>query len=183
MGLQPVAGVNDGITEVITESLVLVGLTLVLYAFLDLVGINILYLVKYVVSNEVRLRRREVKEFIELILPQRLNIIYNVLLGIKKPDNVPLPTVILNFREAKRPGGKYLLGVIILDIPKANIKDLIPVLDHELVHYIQDLESMTGSRQYLEGMAMYVELKLHHTIRGYSRELIYFLRYRDKEPC
>ncbi|RLC61150.1 MAG: hypothetical protein DRI01_08955 [Chloroflexi bacterium] len=168
--------------EATTASLTLAGLTLVLYAFLDLIGINIVYLIKYVVSSEVRRRRCEVKEFIELVLPQRLNIIYNVLLGIRKPDNVPLPTVILNFREAERPGGKYFLGVIVLDIPKMSVKDLIPVLDHELIHYIQDLEGMTGSRQYLEGMAMYVELKLHHAIRGYRRELIYFLRYKDKEP-
>jgi len=171
LGLQLIAGVNE--IKVITESLVLVGLALVLYASLDLVGINILYLVKYVVSNEVRLRRRKVKEFIEEVLPQRLNIIYNLLLGTKASSNLTLPTIWLAFRESEKPGGKYVwgLGLILLDIPKNRLGDIIPVLDHELTHYIQDVEGIQGPRWYLEAIASLTEFKLHGRVRGYINEL------------
>lgn len=176
MGLQLIAGVNE--IKVITESLVLIGLALVLYASLDLVGINILYLVKYVVSNEVRCRRRKVKEFIEEVLSQRLNLIYDTLLSTRAPSNLVLPTIWLAFRESEKPGGRYVwgLGVIILDIPKNKLEDLIPVLDHELTHYVQDIEGVEEPRSYLEGMATYVELRLHGKIRGYQYELRRYLK-------
>ena len=176
MGLQLIAGVNE--IKVITESLVLVGLALVLYASLDLVGINIIYLIRYVVSNEVRCRRRKVKEFIEEVLSQRLNLIYDTLLSTRAPSNLVLPTIWLAFRESEKPGGRYVwgLGVIILDIPKIRLEDIIPVLDHELVHYVQDVEGFRGPKWYLEGMAAYIELELHNKVRGYYRELMDYLK-------
>ncbi len=104
----------------------LIGLTLIIYAFLDLIGINLLYIFKYLISDDVRRRRREVREFIERILSQRLNLIYNVLFSTPAPSNLALPTVWLMLRESSKPGGKYVwgLGIILLDIPKNRSEDL-----------------------------------------------------------
>ncbi len=159
--------------------IVLIGLILIIYASLDLVGINLLYLIKYLISSDVRRRRSEVREYIEKVLPQRLNLIYNVLLGIRAPDSITPPTTWLMFRESEKPGGKYVwgLGIISLDVPKNEPEDLIPVLDHELTHYVQDVEGLKGPRPYLEGMATYVELRLHGKIRGYRYELRRYLKY------
>jgi len=159
--------------KVVTGSLVLVGLVLVLYASPDLIGINIVYLARYVVSGEVRFRRRIVKEFINEALPQRLNIIYNLLLGTRASSNLTLPTIWLMFRESEGPGGRYVwgLGLILLDIPKNRLGDIIPVLDQELTHYIQDVEGIQGPRWYLEAIASLIEFKLHGRVRGYVNEL------------
>ena len=173
MNVPLITGVVNGIIKVITESLVLAGLALVLYAFLDLVGINIVYLARYVISDEVRLRRHIVKEFIEEVLPQRLNIIYNLLLGTRASSNLTLPTIWLMFRESEGPGGRYVwgLGLILLDIPKNRLRDIIPVLDHELTHFIQDIEGIQGPKWYLEAIASLIEFKLHGRVRGYVNEL------------
>ena len=156
------------------------GATLTTYSLINLmgIGIDLLYIVRYLLNPKVRQRRREVKRFIYGAIEDRISLILKIL-GINNTynSNIGTPKVFLNLREADRPGGRYFWGhyLITLDVPK-KLKDILPVLDHELVHYVQDVLNVVGPRWYLEGMASCVELKLHGKSRGYVKELHKFMK-------
>ena len=57
---------------------VLIGLLLITYASLDLIGINIFYAVK-LLNSKVRKRRKEFSEFIRDIINERLNLVLRTL--------------------------------------------------------------------------------------------------------
>ena len=154
------------------DVVVLIGLLLITYAFLDLIGINIFYAVK-LLNSKVRKRRKEFSEFIRDIINERLNLVLRTLNISTSSSDIGVPKVILNLRESRRPGGRYFWGlhIITIDIPKGSYTKILPVLDHELTHYVQDILNIKGPKWYIEGMAIYVELRLHGQIRGYYNEL------------
>jgi len=124
-------------------------------------------------NPKVRKRRKEFSEFIRDIINERLNLVLKTLNISTSSSDIEVPKVILNLRESRRPGGRYFWGIhiITIDIPKGSYTKILPVLDHELTHYIQDIEGVRGPKWYLEAIATLTEFKLHGIVRGYVNEL------------
>ena len=105
------------------------------------------------------------------------------ILGIDHLLDGVAPIIKLNLREADSVGARYVYGkhLILIDVPKTcRVEDLLPSLDHELVHFLQDNVlglSPRAPRFVVEGMASLVELLLHGKIRGYEKELLAYIAW------
>ena len=168
--------------ELLIAALELLGLALVLYSSLQLLGIDPIYVLKLGVSRRSRLCREQLYRCLEKVVPRRLQLVAEIL-GVDHLLDGATPSIKLNLRESKNVGGKYVWGrkIIRIDVPKTcRVEDLLPSLDHELVHFLQDAVLRLDpkmSKFVVEGMASLVELLLHGEVRGYRKELLEYITW------
>ena len=157
----------------------LVGCLLIVYGVFGLLGVDLVYVVRLVLSKRERRWYERVRAYVCDVLPYRVGLVTE-LLGVDPV--VEPPRAVLRPRKAGRPGGLYVwsLKAVVVDVPR-RLEDILPVLDHELVHHLQNvvlgLRPWNAPTWLLEGMAAAVELALYGRVRGYEKHLSKYLEY------
>ena len=153
-----------------------------MYYCLQLLGVDVFYAARLLVSRDMRARRRLMQGWARRVL---MGYVYTAarLVGVDapRPCRVRLRFML---RRSCRPGGRYFWGrmLVVVDEP-CRLRDLLPVLAHEAAHLVQDVAGLRDRpRWLLEGMAAAVELYfLRHVpgyrLRGYTAELLRWLGY------